>query len=84
LTKQMSQTSKHYTSGKVFHHKDEYIDFAKSKFYEGYDYVILGHSHEAIIEEIEGNVLINLGDWIKHYSYGKISNGKASLNFWNS
>jgi len=84
LTKRMSQTSKHYTSAKVFHHKEEYIDYAKSKFNDGYDYVILGHSHEAIIEEIEGKVLINLGDWIKHFSYGKISNGTVSLNFWNS
>ncbi len=84
LTKCMSQTSKHYTSAKVYSHKDEYVDYAKSKFSEGYDYVILGHSHEAIIEEIEGKVLISLGDWIKHFSYGEISNGTASLNFWNS
>ncbi|MBC8185943.1 UDP-2,3-diacylglucosamine diphosphatase [candidate division KSB1 bacterium] len=84
LTKQMSQTSKHYTSTKVYSHKDEYIDYAKNKFNDRYDYVILGHSHEAIIEEIEGKVLISLGDWIKHFSYGLISNGTASLNFWNS
>ena len=37
LTKRMSQTSKHYTSTKVFNHRNEYIEYAKTKFDNGYD-----------------------------------------------
>ena len=84
LTKRMSQTSRFYTSSKIFDYTNEYIDYAALKFSQGYDYVILGHSHEPLLKKIDGKVLINLGDWIKHFSYGMISNGTLSLNFWNS
>ena len=84
LTKKMSQTSKNYTAKQVFDNLDEYIAFASDKFRAGYDYVILGHSHEALIKQLGENTLINLGDWIKHFSYAQICDGRISLNFWNS
>jgi UDP-2,3-diacylglucosamine hydrolase len=47
--------------------------FARNKFREGVDVVILGHSHypEEVLENIDGRekAYFNVGDWITHYSY---------------
>ena len=84
LTKFMSRTSRKYTSTKNFNYTDEYINYATEKFNQGYDYVIIGHSHNPLLEKMDDKVLINLGDWISHFSYGKIANATLSLNYWNS
>jgi UDP-2,3-diacylglucosamine pyrophosphatase LpxH len=47
--------------------------FAHRKFLEGFEVVILGHSHfpERIEKMIEGRkrLYINVGDWVTHRSY---------------
>lgn len=47
--------------------------FAHQKFLEGFDIVILGHSHfpEEVIEKIEGRkcLYFNVGDWMVHRSF---------------
>ncbi len=61
---------------------EEYYGFAKKKFDQGFDYVILGHLHCPIIKEQDGKVYINCGDWINEFSYA-IYNGKdLSLKWW--
>lgn len=51
--------------------------FAHQKFMEGFDIVILGHSHfpEKVEEEVEGRrcFYINVGDWVVHRSYMRFS-----------
>jgi UDP-2,3-diacylglucosamine hydrolase len=51
--------------------------FAKKKFLEGYEIVILGHSHypEWIEEIIEGKrfIYFNVGDWMTHRSFLRYS-----------
>ena len=51
--------------------------FAHQKFLEGFDIVILGHSHfpEKVEEEMEGRrcFYINAGDWVMHRSYLRFS-----------
>ena len=51
--------------------------FAHRKFMEGFDVVILGHSHfpEKVEEEVEGRrcFYINVGDWVVHRSYLRFS-----------
>jgi UDP-2,3-diacylglucosamine hydrolase len=48
----------------------EYLAFARRKFAEGYDAVVLGHTHRPV-EQVDGEkVYVNLGDWITHFSYG--------------
>lgn len=47
--------------------------FARQKFLEGFEIVILGHSHfpERVEEKIEGRscLYLNVGDWVTHHSY---------------
>jgi UDP-2,3-diacylglucosamine hydrolase len=34
------------------------------------DYVVMGHRHEAAIHALHGGTYINLGDWLRNYTYG--------------
>jgi len=51
----------------------EFRNFAHQKFLEGFDMVILGHSHfpEEVEEKIDGKrcFYFNVGDWMEHRSF---------------
>lgn len=48
----------------------EFLAYARRKFGEGYEDVVLGHSHRPV-EHVEGTqVYVNLGDWITRFTYG--------------
>jgi UDP-2,3-diacylglucosamine hydrolase len=56
--------------------------FAERKLAEGYDAVILGHSHlPGIFEEGHG-VYLNVGDWRRHFTYGLLCEGRLTLEHW--
>lgn len=57
-------------------------EFAAERFREGCDAVITGHFHIPLLEQSadgSGGVLLSLGDWITHFSYGEWQDGKLSL-----
>ncbi len=58
--------------------------FARVKFREGYDAVILGHCHKPLLrqEMIDGRqkTFATLGDWITHDTYLHYDDGRFSLN----
>jgi UDP-2,3-diacylglucosamine hydrolase len=60
---------------------EEYYKFAKEKFDEGFDYVILGHIHYPMIREEENNgkTYVNCGDWIKHFTYAVYDGSRLML-----
>ncbi|HPF08552.1 MAG: UDP-2,3-diacylglucosamine diphosphatase [Candidatus Cloacimonetes bacterium] len=43
------------------------------------DYVIMGHSHDPVVKEINGGLYANSGDWISNHSYLEILSGKLSV-----
>lgn len=51
----------------------EFKQFARQKFLEGFDIVILGHSHipERVEENVDGRrcLYVNVGDWMEHRSF---------------
>ncbi len=55
------------------------LQFAREKIAAGCDVVMLGHSHIPEIRNFGAGVYINIGDWMKSFTYGMISNGKATL-----
>jgi len=83
LARLMSSTSRKHTADLVLHDEADYLDFATDKFNAGFDYVIVGHSHRPVLERIDHHIFLNLGDWIKHFSYGKFESGELTLQFWN-
>lgn len=60
------------------------LSFARGKFKEGFSDVIFGHIHKPIYLENKGKTFLLLGDWITHFSYGKLDGGKLSLHFFNT
>ena len=84
FAKLMSMGSRKHTAGRQFDDEQDYLDYAIEKFNQGYDYVIVGHSHRPLFKKVNNHVLLNLGDWINHFSYGKLERGNLTLNYWNS
>lgn len=62
----------------------DYTQHAKDKFQEGFDYVILGHTHQPVRIEEKSKVYINTGDWINHYTYAQLENRDLKLRHWQS
>ena len=65
-----SNRSRRYTSKKDYGKKDGLIEYAQKKIDNGYDYVVFGHVHRLVKMNIGSGTYINLGDWIKFFSYG--------------
>ncbi len=84
LAKLMSQGSRKHTAGKILNDEEDYWNFALEKFQLGFDYVIVGHSHNPLLRKLGANTFLNLGDWINHFSYGELDQGELILRYWNS
>ena len=54
------------------------------KFRDGFDAVILGHSHRHLLETAAVNgaprTMVLLGDWVRHYSYLCYEDGNFALS----
>jgi UDP-2,3-diacylglucosamine hydrolase len=74
-----SKKSRNYTSKKDYGEKDALYLFAKKKIQAGFDFVILGHIHKLANINIDSGTYINLGDWVKNYSYGSFDGINFSL-----
>ena len=56
-----------------------YRDLALSLLKEGYDGVVFGHIHYPDYQEQDGKIYINLGDWVQHFTYGVLTEGRLAL-----
>lgn len=72
IAERMSGGSRAYTDNRdALQKQDGLRIYAEKKIAEGFDYVIMGHRHKAEIIDVEGKgTYINLGDWLKSYTYG--------------
>jgi len=48
-------------------------------FREGNDIFVMGHIHYPLLTLEEGREFLILGDWLDHYTYGKLEAGRLSL-----
>lgn len=55
------------------------VNFARERFAEGYDAVLIGHFHIPLYRQLDGKLLICLGDWIEQDSYAVFENGAFAL-----
>ncbi len=60
----------------------EYCSFALAKLQEGFDAVILAHTHKPHFERIDSKYYINLGDWTEHFTYLEMIGDSISLKSW--
>ena len=67
---------------------DKMCRFALEKGAQGYDGVILGHSHQPLLWEFsvsgERKALVTLGDWLSHRSYLDYTDGRFSLKYYKN
>ncbi|MDH4155689.1 MAG: UDP-2,3-diacylglucosamine diphosphatase [candidate division Zixibacteria bacterium] len=81
LAKYVSGSSRNYTSRRDRRFAEDYTRYARRKLKEGYDVVAIGHLHIPVYTEHEDGVYINTGDFINHFSYARMSEGKITLEY---
>ena len=67
-------------SSGVYHHHDakiktirnEMIEYARTQWEAGFTTVLLGHYHQTGIIEENGNFLIFMGDWLRHFTVTRL------------
>lgn len=62
---------------------DKCEKFAKDKLNEGFDVVIMGHTHMPCLKRIGSGIYINTGDWINKFSYVRYRKGEFFLEYWS-
>lgn len=58
-----------------------YRDYAEKKLNEGFNYVVMGHIHEAGVFEHPNGGFYAIGDWIGVRSYGVFEDGRMQLKY---
>jgi UDP-2,3-diacylglucosamine hydrolase len=56
--------------------------YAKSMLEGPLDAVILGHSHRPSLHTQAGKTYVNLGDWMRHFTYARLRDGALTLHSW--
>jgi len=79
LAKLSSRKSRDYTAQKDYGDSDGMLTFATQKIKEGYDYVVMGHRHRPTHQRIGNGYYVNLGDWIKHFTYAVFDGEQVEL-----
>jgi UDP-2,3-diacylglucosamine hydrolase len=81
LAKAVSSRSRSHTAGRETKFLQDYEDYARRKLDEGYNAVMIGHTHEPVFRDFGNGIYVNTGDFIDHFSYGKLSEGQLSLEY---
>lgn len=69
---------RHLTRGKYVD-PSPLVEVAQKKFSEGFDFVVLGHTHRPHRHQEESRVYLNLGDFMEHFTYGAYRDGQLTL-----
>lgn len=78
-----SHTSRKHTTQRP--REDRYLaEFAARKISDGYDIVIMGHSHVPAIQDLAGGTYVNLGDWMRHDTFAVFDGQAITLREWNA
>ena len=79
LARMFSHSSRDYTSAKHYGETDGMRLEAERRIGAGADIVIMGHRHLPLLEQLNGGVYVNLGDWISFFTYAVLENGSIEL-----
>ncbi len=81
LARKVSGSSRSYTSSRDQSFATDYETYARNRLAGGYDIVAIGHLHIPTLKGFGDGVYVNTGDFITHFSYAKLSEGKLSLEY---
>lgn len=75
-----SKTSRQHTSSRTGLETDGLKDKASEILSSGFDYVLFGHTHRRVMQNIGGGWYVNLGTWLEKPCYGKFENDIFTIN----
>ncbi|MGH8016264.1 MAG: UDP-2,3-diacylglucosamine diphosphatase, partial [Candidatus Zixiibacteriota bacterium] len=81
LARKVSGKSREHTAARDEKFLSDYRSYAVEKIKTGFEVVVLGHLHRPSIEQINGGVYINSGDFIDNFSYVKAHQGVVQLEY---
>ena len=79
LAKFVAGRSRNWVQKRDTSYLKEYEKFAAEKVKQGFDAVILAHTHVPVLRNLGEGVYLNLGDWFYHFTYGRLYEGKFYL-----
>jgi len=80
IARRFSNSSRDYTATKQYGETDGMRLEAERRIREGAGIVIMGHRHVPRREELDGGVYVNLGDWIRYFTYAVFRDGDITLH----
>jgi UDP-2,3-diacylglucosamine hydrolase len=86
IAQYVSGKSRHFTMrspGQEKAEQQELIKYGQTKIQEGYQFVVTAHFHIPTEYENPAGKMINLGDWICHFTFGFFDGENLSLCYWN-
>ncbi len=79
-----SSRSRKVDEKKLTKKEAELLQFAQTKISkEGYDLVVMGHTHHPLLQSVSSGLYANCGDWLVHNSYLELQSGKAELKIFS-
>ena len=73
LAKRVSRSSRDYTAQRDPDFVADYETYARARFKDGYDLVVIGHLHIPVLKGYPEGIYVNTGDFIDHFTYAKLS-----------
>lgn len=61
---------------------EKYLSYAIRIFQNQYDYILMGHTHRPMIVTNREKTYINLGDWIRNFTYALFDGNAIKLYRW--
>ncbi len=74
-----SHGSRKYTQNKNYGANDGMLIEARKRIAAGADFVIMGHRHKPLKTPIGDGIYVNLGDWMRHFSFAVYENKEIRL-----
>lgn len=75
----VSRLSRRHGAPTAWDPREAYRDLAFSLLDQGYDAVVFGHTHRPTLQHRGDKVYVNLGDWLRHDTYGVLRDGTMTL-----
>ncbi len=79
LARWVARGSRSYVQKRDTGYLQDYESFASEKIKQGFDAVILAHTHVPVLRDTGGGTYLNLGDFFRHFTYGALREGRFSL-----
>jgi len=75
----VSSGSRLYTKKRNLRFEKECEEFAQKKIQEGFDFVILAHTHFAVVHQFDNGIYMNIGEFFEQFNYAEFDGNNLIL-----